>query len=281
MKEKVCMITGANSGIGKVTALKLAEMGATVIMVCRNKEKGELAKAEIMESSRKKSIELMLADLSSQKSIRKLCKEFARKYQRLDVLINNAGGIFGKHQFTEDGIEWTFAVNHLAYFLLTNLLLEILKSSAPARIVNVASEGHRVGTMDFDDLQGEKKYRMMTAYFQSKLANVLFTYDLAQQLAGTGVTANCVHPGVVASNFGDSGSKIFRFLVQLAKPFFISAEKGAETPVYLASALEIEGVSGKYFVRKKEVKSSPESYNTLIAKKLWTISAELVQLNDV
>ena len=279
MKNKVCLITGANSGIGKVTAFKLAEMGATVIMVCRNQAKGETAMAEIIEKSGNNSIDLMLADISSQKSIRKLSEIFSKKYQRLNVLINNAGGIFGQHQFTEDGVEWTFAVNHLAYFLLTNLLVDMLKLSAPARIVNVASEGHRAATIDFNNLQGEKKYGAMNAYFQSKLANVLFTYELDRRLSGTGVTANCLHPGLVASNFGNSGSKFFRFLVQVAKPFFISSEKGAETSVYLASSAEIEGVSGKYFVRKKEVKSSPESYNKSSARKLWTASAELTHWN--
>ena len=272
---KICLITGANSGIGKVTALELAKMGAKVVMVCRNQSKGEAAMSEIKAKSGNKSVKLMLADLSSQRSIHRLVENFKSKYRQLHVLINNAGGIIGKRLLTEDGIEMTFAVNHLAYFLLSNLLLDELKSSTPARIVNVASVGHRVVSLDFDNLQGELNYSPMRMYLQSKLANILFTYELARRLEGTGVTVNCLHPGVVGTNFGSSGSKIFSFLVKVARPFLTGAKKGAKTSVYLASSTEVEEMTGKYFINKKAAKSSEKSYDKQVAQRLWQISAEL------
>jgi retinol dehydrogenase 14 len=197
MGEKVCLITGATSGIGKATAIGLANMGASVVMVGRDRGKGQAALAEIKERSANASVDLMLADLSSQEDLRRLADEFKEAYPRLDVLVNNAGVIRSRRIRTADGIEMTFAVNHLAYFLLTNLLLDVLKASAPSRIVNVASGEQRNGTIDFDDLQGEMGYKGAKAYSQSKLATVLFTYELARKLEGTGVSANCLHPGVV------------------------------------------------------------------------------------
>jgi retinol dehydrogenase 14 len=197
MGEKVCLITGATSGIGKATAIGLANMGASVVMVGRDRGKGQAALAEIKERSANASVDLLLADLSSQEDIRRLADEFKEAYPRLDVLVNNAGVIRSRRIRTADGIEMTFAVNHLAYFLLTNLLLDVLKASAPSRIVNVASGEQRNGTIDFDDLQGEMGYKGAKAYSQSKLATVLFTYELARKLEGTGVSANCLHPGVV------------------------------------------------------------------------------------
>ena len=195
MGEKVCLITGATSGIGKATAMGLANMGASVVMVGRDRGRGEAALAEIKEKSANASVDLLLADLSSQEEVRRLADEFKEAYPRLDVLINNAGVFRSERITTADGLEMTFAVNHLAYFLLTNLLLDVLKASAPSRIVNVSSGDHRNGTIDFDDLQGEKGYKGAKAYSQSKLANVLFTYELARRLEGTGVSANCLHPG--------------------------------------------------------------------------------------
>jgi NAD(P)-dependent dehydrogenase (short-subunit alcohol dehydrogenase family) len=206
MGEKVCLITGATSGIGKATAMGLANMGASVVMVGRDRDRGEAALADIKEKSANASVDLMLADVSSQEQIRRLADDFKEAYPRLDVLINNAGVIRSERITTADGLETTFAVNHLAYSLLTNLLLDVLKASAPSRIVNVASGEQRNGTIDFDDLQGEKGYKGAKAYSQSKLATVLFTYELARRLEGTGVTANCLHPGVVGTNLGSGVS---------------------------------------------------------------------------
>src|ERR687890_2028432 len=209
MGEKVCLITVATSGIGKATAMGLANMGAGVVMVGRDQGKGEAALAEIREQSANASVDLMLADLSSQEQIRRLADEFNEAYPRLDVLINDAGLFRSERITTAEGLEMTFAVNHLAYFLLTRLLLDVLKASSPSRIVNVSSGDHTNGTIDFDDLQGEKGYKGAKAYSQSKLATVLFTYELARRLEGTGVTANCLHPGVVGTNLGSGVSGAF------------------------------------------------------------------------
>ena len=278
MDGKVCLITGATSGIGKATAVGLANMGASVVMVGRDRGRGEAALAEIKERSPNASVDLLLADLSSQEDIRRLAGEFKEAYPRLDVLINNAGVIRSKRVTTADGIEMTFAVNHLAYFLLTNLLLDALKASAPSRIVNVASGEQRNGSIDFDDLQGEKGYKGAKAYSQSKLATVLFTYELARRLEGTGVSANCLHPGVVGTNLGSGVSGVFGFTVRALTPLMKSPEKGAETSVYLASSPEVEGLSGRYFVKKAEVRSSDLSYDERLARRLWEVSADLTDL---
>jgi retinol dehydrogenase 14 len=278
MRGKACLVTGGSSGIGKATALGLANMGATVIVVGRDRSRGEAAVTEIKQKSNNDAVDLMLADLSSQASIRRLAEDFKDRYQQLHVLINNAGVFTSKHTVTVDGIETTFAVNHLAPFLLTNLLLDVLKASAPARIINITSSGERSGTINFDDLQGEGRYSGFQAYNQSKLAMILFTYELARKLEGTGVTVNCVHPGVVVTNLGRGSSGAFGLLLRLMRPFFSSPEKGAETPIYLASSPEVEGVSGKYFAKKAEAKSSERSYDTVTARRLWQVSAELTKL---
>ncbi len=275
MEEKTCLVTGANSGVGKYTALGLAKTGANVVMVCRDKGRGEAAQKEIVEKSGSKNVELMLCDLSLQKQIRKFAQEFKKKYRRLDVLANNAGLMMGDHTLTEDGIEYTFAVNHLAYFLLTDLLLDALKASAPSRIINVSSMGHCFGNVNFDDLQGEKKYNDLRAYNQSKLCNVMFTYELARRLDGTGVTANCLHPGGVATNFASSAAPFMNVIMKLSKPFLISAEKGAKTSVYLASSPDVEGVTGKYFDNCHAIRSSRRSYDVDAQKKLWEVSEKL------
>src|ERR671918_2162455 len=237
MGEKICLITGATSGIGKATAMGLANMGASVVMVGRDQGKGEAVMAEIKEKSNNASVDLMLADLSSQEEIRRLADEFKEAYPRLDVLINNAGLFRSTRITTADGLEMTFAVNHLACFLLTKLLLDVLKASSPSRIVNVSSGDHSNGTIDFDDLQGEKGYKGAKAYSQSKLANVLFTYELARKLEGSGVTANCLHPGAgVRTNFGSGVSGVFGFMMRALRPLMKSPEKGAETSLYLASS---------------------------------------------
>ena len=221
----------------------------------------------------------MLADLSSQEEIRRLADEFKEAYPRLDVLVNNAGLFRSERITTADGLEMTFAVNHLAYFLLTNLLLGVLEASAPSRIVNVSSGDHKNGAIDFDDLQGEKGYKGAKAYSQSKLANVLFTYELARRLEARGVSANCLHPGAgVRTNFGSGVSGVFGFTVRALRPFMKSPQKGAETSIFLASSKEVEGLSGRYFVKKAEARSSNVSHDERIARRLWEVSAELTDL---
>jgi NAD(P)-dependent dehydrogenase (short-subunit alcohol dehydrogenase family) len=248
-------------------------------MVGRDRGRGEAARAEIKQKSPNASVDLMLADLSSQEDIRRLADEFKEAHPRLDVLINNAGVIRSKRVRTADGLETTFAVNHLASFLLTNLLLDLLKASAPSRIINVASGEHRNGTIDFNDLQGQKEYKTAKAYGQSKLANVLFTYELARRLEGTGVSANCLHPGAgVRTNLGSGVSGVFGFTMRALTPLMKSPEKGAETSVYLASSPEVEGVSGAYFVKKAEARSSDTSYDERLARRLWGVSADLTKV---
>src|SRR5436189_1146360 len=284
MQGKICMVTGANSGIGKATALALAQMGATVVMVCRDRARGEEARSEIITKSRNNAVDLLQADLSSQQSIRQLVEHFQHHYTHLHVLINNAGATFpGRRRETVDGLEMTFAVNYLAPFLLTNLLLDTLKASAPARIVNVSSESHQSGYIKMDDLELEKGYRLMRAYGQSKLALVLFTYELARRLQGTGVTANCLHPGFVATNIGQNGvGSIGRSIVKLIfSRLGISPEEGAKTSISLASSPEIEGVTGKYFIKSIPVRSAPISYDETLQRQLWDESAKLVNLHDV
>jgi NAD(P)-dependent dehydrogenase (short-subunit alcohol dehydrogenase family) len=280
MQGKVCIVTGANSGIGKATSLGLAQMGATVVMVCRDRTKGEEAQNEIKTKSGNDAIDLLLAELSSQDSIRQLVENFQQHYKQLDVLINNAGGVNLSRRETLDGLEMTFALNYLAPFLLTNLLLDKLKASAPARIVNVSSDSHESGYIKMDDLQLEKKYRLMRAYGQSKLALVLFTYELARRLQGTGVTANCLHPGFVATNIGQSGvGRVGRSIVKLIfSSLGIRPEEGAKTSIYLASSPDIEGVTGKYFVKSIPVRSAPISYDESLQRQLWEESAKLVNL---
>jgi NAD(P)-dependent dehydrogenase (short-subunit alcohol dehydrogenase family) len=278
LNKKLIMITGANAGIGKVAALKLARQGATIVMVCRSLERGQAAQTEIKAASGSERVDLLIADLSIQADIHKLAAEFKQKYERLDVLVNNAGAIFDKRQETADGLERTFALNHMGYFLLTDLLLDVLKASAPARIVNVSSDAHRRGSINFDDLQRKKRYFSFVVYAQSKLANVLFTYELARRLEGSGVTANALHPGFVNSNFGSTMSLIPAFFNRLfSRLFGISPEQGAETIIYLASSPEVEGVTGKYFVKKKATRSSPESYDEAVAKRLWEVSEQLIR----
>lgn len=267
------MVTGASAGIGKSTALGLAKMGASVVMVCRNRQRGESALAEITSESGNTTLCLLLADLSSQTSIRHLAADFKAKYSNLHVLINNAGIITKKRVLTEDKLETQFAVNHLAYFLLTHLLLDTLKATAPARIVNVSSQAHHRASIDFDDLQSERSYRGTHVYAWTKLANVLFTYELSRRLEGTQVTANCLHPGVIATKLiADYLPRPLRFMTQIIGA---SPAKGAQTPLYLATSPEVEGVTGKYFVDQRAVPSSAASYDRTTARRLWQVSADL------
>jgi NAD(P)-dependent dehydrogenase (short-subunit alcohol dehydrogenase family) len=276
MEGKICLITGANSGIGKATAIGLAELNAKVVMLSRDQDRGEIAQKEIVELTGNNNVDLLLCDLSSQESIRKFVSEFKKKYQHLNVLINNAGVMKKPGNLSTDGFEMNFAVNHLAPFLLTNLLLDILKTSAPSRIINVISAAHRMAKLDFDDLQSEnKKLRLMKLYGISKLAVTLFSYELSRKLEGTNVTVNVLHPGVVATNLGRDMAK---FSQKFGKLFFKSPKEGAETSIYLASSPEVEGITGKYFIKKQQQKSSKESYNEEDAKRLWEISAKMVNL---
>lgn len=274
MNGKTCLVTGANSGIGKATAQGLAAMGATVVMVCRDQDKGQSAQAEIVAASGNPAVNLMIADLSSQASIRQVASDFKAKYPHLHALINNAAVNLSQRTVTADGIEMVFAVNHLAPFLLTHLLLDVLKASAPARVVNVASRGHS-RSMDFDNLQGEKGFRQSAAYSQSKLANVLFTYELARRLEGSGVTANCLDPGAVRTNLGRDFRGFYRIFLAVLWPLMISPVDGAQTSLYLAASPEVAGVSGKFFFNKKEIRSAPISYDEATARRLWQVSAAL------
>jgi NAD(P)-dependent dehydrogenase (short-subunit alcohol dehydrogenase family) len=278
LQDRVCVITGANRGIGKATALDLARQGARVAMVARNRQSGEEARKEIIGASGNREVQLHIADLASQRSIRQLAENLLATNREINVLINNAGVITQDRQLTEDGIERQFAVNHLAYFLLTNLLLERLKESAPSRIVNVASNAHHGASIDFNDINAESGYHRLRAYGQSKLANIMFTYELARRLEDTGVTVNALHPGVVNTGIYENFLGRFDFTRPLLRPFMKSTEKGARTPVYLASAPEVERISGKYFVDKKESRSSKQSYDREAQEHLWELSEQMTGL---
>lgn len=280
LQGKTCMVTGASSGIGRVTAVELARLGARTVLVCRDRGRGEATLAQIAKETGSRDVELKLADLSSQSAIRNLAREFLAKDQPLHVLVNNAGVVNLRRSLTRDGIETVFAVNHIAYFLLTNLLLERLEISAPARIINVASDAHRMARIGFDDLGGSRRYAAMRNYAQSKLANILFTYELARRLEGSGVTANCAHPGAVATGLAQNNGAWVRALTKLLGLFFRTPEQGAATSIYLASSPEVEGVSGKYFIDCKETRSSADSYSKADAQRLWEISTRMTGLAD-
>ena len=277
LQGRVCLITGATSGIGEVTAHALARQGATVVVLGRNPQKGAATLASIREVGGNPSVDFLLADLTVQDQVRRAAGEFRERHARLDILINNAGGFFWRRQESVDGIEMTLALNHLAPFLLTNLLLDMLKASAPARVINVSSDVHRSAEMDFDDLQMERSYSAWKAYGCSKLALTLFTYELARRLGGSHVTANAVHPGFVATGIGLTNA-FLRLFQPVMRLFARSPEEGAETSIYLASAPEVESMTGAYFVDKQAVSSSPASYDEAAAERLWEISAELTGL---
>jgi NAD(P)-dependent dehydrogenase (short-subunit alcohol dehydrogenase family) len=281
LQNRITLITGANSGLGKATALQLAAMGATVVMVCRSRERGKAAQDEIITRSGNSTVDLLLADLSSQQSIRQLVQTFTAKYDRLHLLINNAGNSFNQRALTIDGIERSFATNHLAPFLLTNLLLDTLKGSVPARIINVGTRFNT--TLQFNDLQYEKRrYNGLQAYAETKLGNIMFTYELARRLYGSGVTVNCVHPGVFKSNLGSNNGEqepwFLRVISWLGQRILPDPERAAERVLYLAVSPEVEGVSGKYFGDKREIKSPAQTYDTQSTQRLWRISAQLTGL---
>lgn len=278
LTDHVCVVTGANSGIGKATALRLAQQGARVAMVCRNEERGVSARDEIYQQCGHERIDLHLADLGVQSSVRALGERLTATYDRLDVLVNNAGLFKGHRTETPDGIETTLAVNHLAPFLLTHLLIDLLRETAQAygeaRVVNVASEAHRGVRIDFDDIQGKDSYSGLHAYGQSKLGNILFTHELARRLYDTGVTANSVHPGVVSTNIF-RGSDWFSRAARLFQWFYRSPETGARGPVYLAASPEMEDVSGQYFKDDEQAQPSVAAFDEKAAARLWRISREL------
>lgn len=278
MKDKICIITGASSGMGFATAVALAGMGATLGLVYRNKERGNKAIQMIYDKTKSKKVVSFHADLSSLAEIRKTAAEIKHSFPSIDVLINNAGAINYRKILTADGYELTFAVNHLAYFLLTNLLLDNLKTASKARIVNVASQASILGKIDFDDLQSGKKYSSIKSYGQSKLANIMFTYELARRLEGTNVTANCLHPGGVKTRFAGEMKGFTGAMWKLFTPFLRTAEKGAETTIWLASSAEVEGICGKYFKDKKQIRSIKASYNTTAQQRLWEVSEKLTGL---
>jgi NAD(P)-dependent dehydrogenase (short-subunit alcohol dehydrogenase family) len=280
LKGKVCLVTGATSGIGAVTARELARRGAAVVLVGRDPAKCSAAVAQIQHQTGNTGVEALLADLSSQRQVRELARQFRARHGRLDVLVNNAGGIWLGRLETEDGLEMTFAVNHLASFLLTLSLIDLLKMSAPARIINVASRAHVGASLDFDDLQGERRYSGWQAYCRSKLANLLFTAELARRLAGMGVTANALHPGWVATGFAGNNGWRGRLWRLAARCFAIGPEKGARTVVYLAAAPEVAGVSGAYFVKERPAAPSPAALDRPAAQRLWQVSLALTGLAE-
>jgi NAD(P)-dependent dehydrogenase (short-subunit alcohol dehydrogenase family) len=300
MAGKICLVTGATAGIGEVTARELARREAVVVIVGRSQERCEATVQAIRHQTGNPSVEFLVADLSSQAEIRRLAREFLERHSRLHVLVNNAGALFVHRRDSVDGIEMTLALNHLAYFLLTDLLLDTLRASTPARIVNVSSGAHKlVQEFDFEDPQARTRrsgfwgyggsgfasllftlfkpmhHPAFLQYSQTKLANLLFTYELARRLEGTGVTANALHPGFVASRF-TAGNGVFGwFIRRWAGLFAISVEEGAKTPIYLATSPEVEGVTGRYFVKQKEVPSSAASRDEATASRLWKLSEEL------
>jgi retinol dehydrogenase 14 len=280
MVGRTVLITGGTSGIGRATAECLARLGARVGIVGRDLRRARATAADIIAATGKSAVDGYAADVSAQAEVRRLAGEVLGAYPRLDVLVNNVGGFWATRHVTVDGLEHTFAVNHLAPFLLTGLLLHRLKASAPARVVTVSSGAHSKGRIDFEDLQGERGYSGPRAYGQSKLANVMFTYELSRRLDGTGVTATVLEPGVVRTAFGaEDPAPWHRLLLPLVRPFMKSPERGAATAVYLGSSSEVDGVTGRYFANRRPRSSSRDSYDTVAAARLWRISEQLVGIS--
>jgi NAD(P)-dependent dehydrogenase (short-subunit alcohol dehydrogenase family) len=276
LEDRTWIVTGANSGIGKATALGLARLGGTVVMACRDAAKGEAAQNEITQETKNPRVSLMILDLASQASIISFAEQFTQDYRRLDALVNNAGVFTADRKTTPDGLEETFAVNYLGGFLLSHLLLDLLVASAPSRIVNVSSTAHEGATIDFEDLQGERKYRGYRAYGQSKLAQVLFTIEFARRLADTGVTVNACHPGVIKTALGRDAPKAF----QVARMFFKSPAKGAETPVFLAASPSVSTLTGQYFANRRVKPPSKAAQDPYTARRLYEVSLKLAGLAE-
>jgi NAD(P)-dependent dehydrogenase (short-subunit alcohol dehydrogenase family) len=282
MTGKVCLVTGATSGIGKVTACALAGLGAGVIIAGRDRRKAEETVSWIKAETGNNDVRHLLADYAALDQVRDLARALKDQTPRLDVLVNNAGGFFNSRRETPYGVEMTFLINHLAPFLLTNLLLETLQASAPARIVNVSSGGHMQGTMDFDDLGFERGYFGMKAYARSKLANVLFTYELARRLDSSRVTANALHPGHVATDMWKANLPVVGPALKWVMGFFsLTPEQGADNSIYLASSPEVGGITGQYFVKREPAQSSPLSYDEGVAQRLWKVSEEITAPNNL
>jgi NAD(P)-dependent dehydrogenase (short-subunit alcohol dehydrogenase family) len=276
MRGKRVILTGASRGIGRETALALGRMGADLSFVVRDPERGGAVAEEVRALAGGGEVEVFVADLSSMADVRRVAAEILAKHSRIDVLVNNAGALLMDRQVTKDGYEATFATNHLAYFLLTKLLLGAVKKAPAGRIVNVASEAHHRGSLSFDDLMGEKKYVGWQAYSTSKLANILFTSELARLLEGTTVTTNSLHPGVIASGFARNNAGVVGFLAKVVSPFLMSSENGAKTTIFLATDPSVSTVSGKYFDKSAPKKPSREARDPSVAKRLWDVSEELV-----
>jgi NAD(P)-dependent dehydrogenase (short-subunit alcohol dehydrogenase family) len=282
MKDKIVLITGANSGIGLVTARRLAGFGAEIVMVCRDPVRGAEARHQVAAAATGKPPALLLADISSQASLHALAAELPRRFPRLDVLINNAGGIFASRELTVDGIEKTFATNYLAPFLLTHLALDLLRAAPAGRVVNIASALHGAGRKDLDNLQGERHYNFMQAYKLSKFSVIVFTYELARRLASTRITVNCVEPGPTKTRFGDNMTGLPSLFPRVMKrlPLFRAPEVGARTPVYAASSPDIEGSTGQYYVKCKPAHSKPITHDSEVAARLWAMGERLTGLRD-
>jgi NAD(P)-dependent dehydrogenase (short-subunit alcohol dehydrogenase family) len=286
MQGKTVVVTGGNSGIGFETAAALASLGARVLLTARNADKGRAAVAALTQRLEGKGqVQLVVFDLADLASVRRGAAEILEQAPRLDVLVNNAGLVLTERAETVDGYEATFAINHLGPFLLTNLLLERMRVSVPCRVVNVASTAHNAARkgLPFDDLQSTRSYRGMRVYGESKLANILFTLELARRFEGSGLTANSLHPGTVRTGYGGDGDTrgFLAFGIKIASPFFLSPAKGARTSVYLASSPEVEGVSGEYFVKCKPRKPRRWAQDPEAARRLWQVSEELVGLDPV
>jgi NAD(P)-dependent dehydrogenase (short-subunit alcohol dehydrogenase family) len=278
MQNKISLVTGATSGIGAATALGLARLGSTVVIVGRNAKKCERVVQRIKQEAGNTSVAFLVADLSEQLDIRRVANEFEASYKHLDILVNNAGGYFRRRILTTDEIEMTFALNHLGYFLLTYLLLDRLQASAAARVINVASRAHLSGRIDFDDLMAERHYNRHRAYAQSKLANIMFTYELARRTQNTRLTVNALCPGLVRTNLGANNGWLRKRILNILERDRISAAEGADTPIYLASSPEVEGVTGRYFINRVETLSSEASYDRHMSEQLWARSLELTRL---
>ena len=280
LRGRICVVTGSTSGLGKETAVGLAKLGATLVLVCRDRERGERVRREIEDRTGNRDTELAIADLSDPASIHDVAREIILRHPAVHVLVNQAGLVTNRREVTPGGLERMFAVNHLAYFALANRLRPALEAGAPSRIINVGGGIQAAGDIHFDDLQAERRFGWFRQLAQSKLGNVLFTYEMARRLDGTGVTVNCVDPGGVRTSLGKNTGGLPRLLMSVFRPLFATAEAGAEPSIWLASAPELEGVTGRYFQKKKQAKSSPRSYDEDLAARLWDVSAKLALLPE-